>query len=394
MRLVLGAAAAAAAAALAADYRGATVQVSVAPRQCDAFAFGAVGDGRADDTAAVQAAITACATAPGGGTAVLPGNGTFLTFGLALPPAAADFALRVDGVLRFSNATAAPQWKGVSACLTLRGARLALVGSGTVDGNGAAWWPCAKAGCPRPGLVVAQSVTELLVRDLLFRDSPNHQLELYASPFELVNVTILAPPSTGVDPSKMSHNTDGIDVHGGPSYIHSCTISTGDDHIAFHANDSLVEDCAFGTGHGTSIGSLGMGTFLKNITVRNSIFLNPTTVAHIKADTHSSGFLRDVLWQNITAVNASTTIVLETNYPAHGGSGVGTLEMKNISYIDIRSDAATTAGTFFCSSNAPCEGLLLRNVVHTTPGPKTGWSCLLAHGVADGVTPPIACLQP
>ena len=373
-------------------YRGATVQVSVAPRQCNVFAFGAVGDGRADDTAAVQAAITACATAPGGGTAILPGNGTFLSFGLALPPAAADFALQVDGVLRFSNATAAPQWKGVGACLTLRGARLALVGSGTVDGNGAAWWPCAKAGCARPILVLAQSVTELLIRDLLFRNSPNHQLELYAGPYEVVNVTILAPPSSGVDPSKQSHNTDGIDVHGSPAYIHNCTISTGDDHIAFHANDTLVEDCIFGTGHGTSIGSLGAGTYLKNITVRNSVYSNPTTGCHIKADTHSSGFLRDVLFQNLTMTGAGMTIEIESNYPTRGGSGVGTLAMTGITFADITSDKAAVAGALLCSSNAPCEGLSVRNVVHKDAA--AGWSCAFAHGIADGVTPPITCLQP
>ena len=34
-----------------------------------------------------------------------------------------------------------------------------------------------------------------------------------------------------------------------------------------HANDTLVERCTFGTGHGASIGSLGAGSWLKNITV-------------------------------------------------------------------------------------------------------------------------------
>ena len=388
-RLLSAVAAAASACASAVVYRGTTVQVSVAPRECDVFAYGAVGDGRADDTAAVQAAISACATSPGGGTAVLPGNGTFLSFGLALPPATADFALRVDGVLRFSNDTAAPAWKGVGACLTLRGSRLALVGSGTVDGNGAAWWPCAKAGCPRPGLVLAQSVVELLIRDLLFRDSPNHQLELYAGPFEVVNVTILAPSSTIVN---RSSNTDGVDIHGSPAYIHNTTISTGDDHIAFHANDTLVEDCTFGTGHGTSIGSLGAGTYLRNITVRDSTYENPTTGCHVKADTHSSGYLRDVLFQNLTMTGAGMTIEIESNYPTRGGSGVGTLSMTNLTFADIYSDKAAVAGALLCSSNAPCEGITVRNVVHKSAA--AGWSCAFAHGVAAGVTPPITCLQP
>ena len=368
-------------------YAGLSVQVRVpAQSVCDAFAYGAVGNGVADDTAAVQAALNACAT---GGTTVLPANGSFLTYGLSLPSSAHDFALRVDGRLVFNNNTAAAQWKGVSACLLLRGASIAMLGSGTVDGQGAAWWPCAKAGCARPGLVTAQGVADLLIANLTFKDSPNHQLELFASPQEVTGVTILAPPSTGS--GLLSRNTDGIDVHGQPSHIHDCFISTGDDHIAFHANDTLVERCTFGTGHGTSIGSLGADTYLKNITVRDSTFANPTTACHIKADTQSSGFLRDVLWQNLTMSGAGMTIEVESNYPSRGGSGVGTLAMTNLTFADITSDNAAVAGLFLCSSNAPCRGITVRNVVHTHAA--AGWTCAYAHGSAQGVTPALDCLQ-
>ena len=266
-------------------YSGRHVRVDAGELECDAFAFGAVGDGVSDDTAALQRAISACATAAGG-TALLPANGTFLSFGLVVPPAARGFALRVEGRLVFSNET--KKWpKGAKACIVVGGASIALVGHGTVDGSGAAWWPCAKAGCPRPDLVLAQSVTDLLVANTTFRDSPNHQLELYASPQELDHVTILAPDSTNVPVP--SHNTDGVDVHGSPAYIHDCTISTGDDHVAMHANDTLVEDCVFGTGHGASIGSLGENTALKNITVRRSTFTGAAQALRIKADTVSSG---------------------------------------------------------------------------------------------------------
>ncbi len=46
------------------------------------------------------------------------------------------------------------------------------------------------------------------------------------------------PPASQV----CAHNTDGIDVHGSPAWIHRCSISTGDDNVAMHANDTLVED--------------------------------------------------------------------------------------------------------------------------------------------------------
>lgn len=121
----------------------------------------------------------------------------------------------------------------------------------------------------------------MLIANLTFRDSPNHQLEIYASPAEIVGVSVLAPASTDPVPS---HNTvraarasaaaaapllcatrpppplplqDGIDIHGDSFWVHESYISTGDDNVAIHASDVLVSDCRFGTGHGASIGSLG-----------------------------------------------------------------------------------------------------------------------------------------
>ena len=202
-------------AATGAVYSGRHVVVDAGDNVCNVFSFGAVGDGRADDTAALQRAIAACATAAGG-TTLLPSNGSFLSFMLTVPPSARGFALRVEGVLRFSNDT--ERWpKAAPACLVVGGAHIALVGHGVIDGQGAAWWPCAKAGCPRPDLVLAQGVTDLLVANTTFIDSPNHQLELYASPQELDRVTILAPDSANVPVP--SHNTDGVDVlHNGVAH--------------------------------------------------------------------------------------------------------------------------------------------------------------------------------
>ena len=49
--------------------------------------------------------------------------------------------------------------------------------------------------------------------------------------------------------------------------------TTGDDNIAGHANDTLVEDSYFGSGHGASIGSL-CDSYIRNFTVRNSVSLS------------------------------------------------------------------------------------------------------------------------
>ena len=65
---------------------------------------------------------------------------------------------------------------------------------------------------------------------------------------------------------------DGIDIHGNDFWVHGSLISTGDDNVAIHASNVRVSECAFGTGHGASIGSLGGAVALQNITVTGVSF--------------------------------------------------------------------------------------------------------------------------
>ena len=117
-------------------------------------------------------------------------------------------------------------------------------------------------------------------------------LEIKANFTEVRHVTISNPPN-GYPVSageQQSFNTDGVDCMGDPFYVcvafrhsqrpltdkhrlccrHHCNISTGDDNVALHFNNTLIEKNFFGTGHGASIGSLGPGSaWLTNITVRD-----------------------------------------------------------------------------------------------------------------------------
>jgi polygalacturonase len=68
-----------------------------------------------------------------------------------------------------------------------------------------------------------------LIQDVTFKDSPDHNLVTYSD-----YVQIFAPTT--------SHNTDGVDVYGKPAYIHDCNIDVGDDIVAVHGSDLLVEN--------------------------------------------------------------------------------------------------------------------------------------------------------
>jgi polygalacturonase len=379
----------------AAIYSGSHVRVAVTGPTCNVLDYGAVGDGAHDDTANLQAAINAC-TGAAGGAIVFPAGKIFLTFGLNVP-ASSGVALIIDGTLRFSNDTASPRWPSpAKGCLYIAGgAGVALVGAGTVDGQGAAWW--ANRNLPsRPNLLNMNGVTNLLIANLTFIDSPNHSLECYASPTEITHVTVLAPPSAGVDAP--SHNTDAVDLHGDYFYIHDCHFSTGDDNLAIHSSHVLAERNTFGTGHGASIGSLGGAVALQNITVRDTVFRGTTAGVRIKVDTTTTGFLRDVTYANLTMDGVAETVTVcffynggggDCNWPGKAAPTKGmTLEMSNVMIDNITSYNAGAAGQFTCSSETPCP-VAMRDVVHTGAAPKGGWACANAKVAAGGVVPPL-----
>lgn len=385
------------------DFAGSLVRVRVAGPTCDVTAYGAVGDGVHDDTKAVRAAIAACAPSGGpAGTVFLPagpaGDAVYLSSALAVP-AVDGVAFIVDGELRFSNDTAS--WPSGEPCLSFAGGTgIVLAGKGKVNGQGAAWWPNRAAF--RPGLVVFNKAADVLIANLTFVDSPNHSLEVYASPAEVAGVTVLAPPSTGVPVP--SHNTDAIDVHGDYFYIHDCAFSVGDDNLAIHSSHVLAERNAFGTGHGASIGSLGGAVALRNITVRDTTFSGTTAGARIKIDSGATGEVRDVLYANLTMTGVGETVTVCFFYDVDGACNwpgaapptpghVTALRLVNVTVADVTSAGAGAAGQVTCAPEAPCDAgaVALARVRHAAPLPKQGWACANAamDAAAGGVTPPL-----
>lgn len=368
--------------AVALEFSGDLIRVNAFASTCNVLTYGAKGDGRTDDTKAVQAAITAC-TGTAGGTVLLPSPYTFLTFAIYVPKTASSFALVVDGNWRFNNDSS--KWPGTAPCLLFEGgSNIALVGSGVVDGNGAAWWP-NKSGF-RPGLVTMQGVVNALIANISFKDSPNHQLEIYASPAEITHVSITAPPSTAPVPS---HNTDGIDVHGDNFYVHDSYISTGDDNVAIHASNVLITRVTFGTGHGASIGSLGGAIALQNITVSDCTFTGTEAGVRIKTDSGSTGFLKGVTYANLQMSGVQETVSVcmfydvdgDCNYPGStkGGKPGTTLAITDLSISNITAHDSTNAGQFTCDPKAPCgPSISISGVVHTGTAPQP-WACANAH---------------
>lgn len=191
--------------------------------------FGAVGDGVALDTAAIQKTIDA-ATAEGG-RVVVPRRHKFVIATLVLK-SGIDFHL--DGELLISTNQADYVTDGVITALNAD--HLQITGAGKISGRSLSfmtnydpvgeWWLFKPW---RPKMFVLTGCTNLVVRDITFGDAPFWGMHLLGCNHVLVkNVTVAnrldVPNCDGIDPDH-SQNVE----------IRRCRITSGDDAVVIKA---------------------------------------------------------------------------------------------------------------------------------------------------------------
>jgi len=187
--------------------------------------YGARGDGATLDTAAVQRAIDAAAAHSG--TVLIPAKRTFLVANLELK---GGINFHLQGQLLIS--TNQSDYSGEGVLLASNAPNLKISGSGEIIGQSLAymtgyeatneWWLFKEW---RPKMFVLTGCTNLVVRDITFRDAPYWGLHMLGCENVLVdNVTI----SNRLDVP----NDDGIDPdHCRNVEIKNCHVTCGDDAI-------------------------------------------------------------------------------------------------------------------------------------------------------------------
>jgi len=289
-----------------------------------------------------------------------------------------------------------------SHLIEIKGSNVAIVGGGVFNGQGPKWWACRAESCWRPRLLSVSNSDHVLLQGVTWKDSPNHVLEMYSDYTELDHVTVLAPPSESthtVNGTKgPSHNTDAVDVHGKPFYIHDCHFDTGDDNVAVHESHLLVENCKFGHGHGASIGSCGSETALENITFRNIVFNGTTAAMKIKTIPGSkNAYVRNCLWENLVLYNVQATVTIDMFYD-HGKNKSTDFDISNITVrnvtaygsVDHETGKKVTPGILHCQESSPCRNIRLENIRQVDS--TEPFSCYNAYGSWDDVSP-APCLK-
>jgi polygalacturonase len=225
------------------------------PNVFDVCDFGAIGDGKTMDTAAIQKAVDAC-TAQGGGQVLLPGGKTFLTGAIVLR-SNVDFHLARGAVLKGSE-----HWQDFGdegALLFAKDAsNISISGDGILDGNDKAvwqrladeeaggdvakegwwpqsfcgeWWPFGKkpgekvSGGGRPMMILLIGCKHARIRDITIHKAPSWTIHpAGCDDLVIESISILNDWNVA--------NNDGIDPdHCKNVRIANCYIDTADDGI-------------------------------------------------------------------------------------------------------------------------------------------------------------------
>lgn len=394
--------------AIAAELGGLSAQALKSSLKCKPRAYGAKGDGITKDTAAIQAAIDACA-AKGGGTVRLTA-GTYLSAPIVLK---SNITLQLDkgstllGSADHREYPAKTEFRepGLQSLLSATNAsHVAITGEGVIDGAGETWWEMARtiknAGVmgsdhPRPRLVVFDHCNHVLVEGVTLRNSPMWQLVPYYSDRVIIrNVKILAPAH--------SPNTDAIDPFSSSNVrIKHVFADVGDDDIAIKSGaigslgpdepsrNITITDCVFLHGHGLSIGSEIAGG-AHNIRAQHIRFQGTDNGIRVKANRDRGNDVGPLLFRDIAMKDVKNALIISEYYPktlppdAESPQPVTPLtpHFHDITIENLAATGSTSAGTIAGLPEAPIAGMVLH---HVRIGSRTGLTIGYAQVSGDGV---------
>ena len=364
--------------------------------------FGAKGDGRTKNTAAINATIDKC-NSEGGGHVVVS-KGDYLTGAIHMK-SNVDLHIEANAILRFSTdpgdylPLVRTRWEGddcynFSPLIYADGqTNFAVTGKGILDGQGSLtdWWPWkgSKAYGWTKGM---RSQLDLSCRPLLkkYNDTqvpvekrqlgvgyylrPQFISFIHCKNFKIEDVTMVNSPFwvihpllsenviiRGVTVSSEGPNNDGCDPESCKNVlIENCTFNTGDDCIALKSGrdfdgrrenvaieNVIVRNCKMRKGHGgVSMGSEISGG-CRNIFVENCEMSSPELDRAILIKTNNSrGGTTDGVYVRNVKVGEVSDAILSINCSYHintEGQGKFPPMIKNVFLTNVTSNKSDFA---------------------------------------------------
>jgi hypothetical protein len=346
------------------------VSADTSTLRCDVRDYGAKGDGVTKDTAAIQAAIDACA---GQGGEVHLSNGTFLSGTIRL---GSKLSFVVDPgatLLGTQDDADYPDQHPATDNSQLNNCRKALIygenvhdvhltGAGVIDGNGTAakWNNPPEATRPMAVFIVLSS--DVTVDTLTVKNSAMWTLVT----METDNVTIRG---VTID-STVGATRDGIDiVDDHHVLVENCTIKSEDDSVCLKS---------------------GVLRGVDDVTVRNVHILQSGVANSMKLGTAGYGSFTNITFDTIDAAHADKAAMAVESVD---GATISNVTFANIAFHDVGTPFFVLIGDRGSRpAGAPrhigsIDGVQFQNVTGDTP--RHTWGSIISGLTENGVTYPV-----
>ncbi|KAJ8556945.1 hypothetical protein ON010_g9019 [Phytophthora cinnamomi] len=227
-------------------------------------------------------------------------------------------------------------WDG--PLLKLKGTDLTVTGPGTLDGQGAWYWPQGQK-VTKPVFFKLNRVSNSTLSGFKLINSPFRTFSIGNSNYTtLTGLTLNSTAGNGV-----AKNTDGFDLS------RNDHITIKGNHI-YNQDDCLAMQCSTNTifsrnycsgGHGISIGSLGGekvddSDTVTGLLVKDNVIINSDNGLRIKTITGLTGLVSDITYIDNKVVNVKNAIVMHSDYNRTKGGYSGIPDsMANITKIKI-----------------------------------------------------------